>query len=238
MKAILILVLFSFTPQAWSQPTLTCASATQALLNQWNSLNSWVEVAPNTPGAPVFRSPTKTTGIWIQLETRPDKSQQFRRVSASSVDTVLFQSDCQKQAHSKKNSQRGYNAQAFTDAHLEKIRLSKTPSLIYLWSPNMIYSVKKSHIFRKAAQSLKMDFVPIMDSRASEQFGRTLASAANADLPIKTNESLDLKMREATVHYPSVLVIANGKISRKPIVGVYTPELLRARLLIDLGALR
>ena len=88
----------------------------------------------------------------------------------------------------------------------------------------MVYSVNHSEDYFQLAKKNKFEFTSLLVHDV--QFDE-------ADQALKTKKqkfsgrklaSVDLYMRDATLHYPTFLVYNNGQIHSKRIVGINTPE--------------
>lgn len=232
MSLILVFITLFSRAADFEKPSLhLCTKKINSELLHFKSKNEWVEVAPIKLGTRLFRSPTKDFGRWVQLQTGSDG---YRLMSATSKmnETITLDADCKKTIQ-RFNAKR-VPASQFRDQDILKIKNSMRPSMIYVWSPGMVYSVRSSDIFAQAAKDLKMNFVSVLDNSADENYARATLKHYNVkNLSLKKNASLELLMRETLVHFPSVLIVERGQVSRKPIVGVYTSEKLKEKLTVE-----
>lgn len=135
---------------------------------------------------------------------------------------------------------------AFQDSDLKKILASQKKGIFYLWSPRMVYSVTEFQRYAETAQKLGLEFIPLLDpnvssaeARASLQKikpkapNRKLASQKNNPFD-KKMQSLELYMRNGTLHFPSVFVFNNGQLHPERLIGVLSPfdleNLIQTRL--------
>jgi hypothetical protein len=102
----------------------------------------------------------------------------------------------------------------------------------------MVYSVKESRVFKQVADELGIDFVSVVDPSADKNLLNNVDLKLYPHLKSRKNQSLELLMRGATVHYPSVLVAKNKKLSNLPIVGVYSENLLKAKIYTHMDKLQ
>lgn len=134
---------------------------------------------------------------------------------------------------------------SFNDFDFEKILSEKKTAMIYLWSPRMVYSVSEFTRMRALAEKRNMEFVPVLDPMADSQEAKEAMKKAGVDFQMKTAalqrepssinlyrklNSVELFMRNGTLHFPTVFVTANGKIHSRRLIGVLTNDDLNSSL--------
>ena len=102
----------------------------------------------------------------------------------------------------------------------------KEKYILYLWSPGMVYSGKAHNQFKITSEKLGYKFLSLVDEKYPIEF----IKANSKNFKIADNyrgfHSFDLLMREAGLHYPVSFILENGRISRFPIIGVYSTDYL------------
>lgn len=112
----------------------------------------------------------------------------------------------------------------FTDSDLKNLVASGKSGVIYVWSPRMVYSVTEFRVFRDVAKKLNIEFVPVLDPFVHESEARGAAKSVQAEFKGRRLASVDLYMRNSTLHFPTVFVYGNGKINSRRVIGVLPPE--------------
>lgn len=113
------------------------------------------------------------------------------------------------------------SAQCFSDADLASLVDKKTSALLYVWSPRMVLSGTEARDVATLATAEALSFVPLHDPRV----GAAELNDALKRLPhtaLNNSQSLcspALIQREATRHFPTSFVMANGQLDPLPLVG-------------------
>lgn len=137
---------------------------------------------------------------------------------------------------------RALNDACFDDKNLQQLQSKSRGTLVYVWSPRMVYSVQNAAVASRAAAAAGLDFVVLHDTRVPEHAliqsrvaglhvisQRGLESPAEMDLatppfisPLESSRplcSVQLVEREALRHFPTAFVITARGIHRHPVVG-------------------
>jgi hypothetical protein len=106
-------------------------------------------------------------------------------------------------------------AEAQSDACFGNQALRDLPSntLVYVWSPRMVYSVSNMQLASRAAAAAGLGFVVVHDARVPQS---ELPSVAPASRALCSEQLIE---REALRHFPSAFVITPRGIHAHPIVG-------------------
>lgn len=102
------------------------------------------------------------------------------------------------------------NRWCFSD---QELRGLSGHTLVYVWSPRMMYSVTNMQTASEAAAAAGLSFVALHDARVPENELPALAAASRALC------SAHLIEREALRHFPSAFVVTSGGVHAYPIVG-------------------
>lgn len=237
----LLIFLFYLNSHAAVQTDLkakTCLTPMHKLLESYGSQNQWVPAAPRESNTFLFRSPTKNIGQWVEIETTASEAlHKVRFLSQDISKQHIFNEDCSQTFVEKKQAQTPKQNE-FYDQDLRKLVNSSRDTLIYLWSPKMVYSVKNSAVFVDVAKKLGLNFVSLVEPNTSKHLMENELKNQFSYLGTMQNKSFDLHMRGAAVHYPSIIIVSHKKLSREPIVGVYTEGLLIAKILSQMDELK
>lgn len=200
-------------------------------INSWDLQNpstinsNWFQIPNSEPYSINLRKAVKI-GKWIELEKTPEGIKVLELTSVSAKEGS-FDKNCQMtwKTISSRYSSRMFNTNlGFNDQSLENLlvesRQKNKKFLIYLWSPSMIYSMIEFENIKKIAKGLKLDFLPIVDSRFSRPPKiRNLASVSSEDLS-RSQNSFHFYMSQLEDHYPQVILISKGNLSPFGIPGI------------------
>lgn len=213
-----------------------CQSALEVLFKKHQVVSVWQQTAPLRVETELFRAETKNFGTWVELELRQKNPARLRVLNKHYTTQYIFNDGCSYSMVEKKHPQ-SFRKDDLTDEKLHKIVQSPKGAMIYLWSPRMVYSVKESRVFKQVADQLGLEFFSVVDSSAGKNLLNTFDLKLYPHLKSQKDQSLELLMRGATVHYPSVLISKNKKLSNFPIVGVYKEDLLKAKVYTQMDGL-
>ena len=154
-------------------------------------------------------------GVWLERTHVEHGTTELRRVSVHQTDVASFdESGCVRRAFTV---HRAFNQDSlrntFTDIALDSLLHANHRGLIYVWSPRMPLSVKGLAEARAAAQTMGIAFTALAAESSDAELRESPVSVADQ----QRFESLELVYRNATIHYPSVLLYDNGHV----IDGVY-----------------
>jgi hypothetical protein len=205
-----------------------------------------------------FRTSTVKTGEWYELQIAEKDTPKLFFYSAAKSSVSSWNKTC-KAATTNKPGLELFKAagmdksEIYSDAELAKLMSDKRTALIYVWSPRMVYSVTEFTRMRALAEKRKMEFVPVLDPLVDVSEARAAIKKAGIDFKIrsannlrepssiamyKRMNSVDLYMRNATLHFPTVFLVANGKMHSHRIVGVMTNDGMNASLDEMMGELK
>ena len=232
-------------PQQVEFFTAKCNSQLASTLEKLGSQNKWIKQAPTETGNTVFRSPTAQFGHWLEVVIKADGQPSVFSIQKDTVTVFEYENLCtekSKVAQGMNFSQRTTDKRKstwFDDSDLKKIITKSQKGLIYVWSPEMVYSAKYYKYFRDAAKKLKIDFKSVLDPRCQMNDVEKAISDFGVDATDVKLNSVELYMRNLTVHYPTTLVYGYGQLSDMPIVGVMEKDDIEAavqRELIDIAS--
>lgn len=172
-----------------------------------------------------FRA-AKKIGEWYELQISESAAPKLLYFSANKTKDFLWNADtCQFTTiegrglvlfHQEKN----YPIDSFTDQDLEKLLARKSRGIIYVWSPHMVFSFTEFRTFRDVAKKKHLEFIPVLDPSAGVREAAAAAKKVHAEFKGRKLASVDLYMRNATLHFPTVFVFANGKINTHRLIGI------------------
>lgn len=175
---------------------------------------------------------------WFRIPESQFMTLKMRRPLADHrwVDVVVDVKSCEVLSHSFQGDASVENdtAKFFTDQNLEKLTQSKKTSMIYIWSPQMIYSMTEFKTAEKLAKSLKLNFVPVLDGEIPEDIDQRKLASINLD---SESVAKSLKLQASylmysnmTFHYPKIFFAGSNKVSSKFIAGVMPEKIWKAEL--------
>lgn len=229
-------------PQSMSPLLGKCAEQISVEAENRKSANAWQEYAPTEHNGHNFRTPTTTMGRWLELNIDAIGTPILYDVTNSKKDVVEFTPNCKTKVSAGLGmdfsaSHPDTGGKWFNDKDLQKLVSSGKTGLIYVWSPEMTYSAQYYKYFRDTAKKMKMEFVAVIDPRSkSVDIEKAFQNYGIPPNNIKMN-SVEIYMRNATIHYPTSLVYAHGKISPRVIVGVLQKPDIEAEIKNRIGDL-
>lgn len=199
---------------------------------------TWIREANHDFETQTFKV-SKAVGEWFELRLSPNQPPQMSYISKNkNIDFVWAKKGCKIEEKAGGvfqffNQASGQKEETFSDQDMMKLLKSKKQGFIYVWSPRMVYSVQEMKRYQKVAADLHIEFVPVLDPQvpSSEALAalKTLSPElpkerrlASQDISIKRMDSVELYMRDTTLHFPSLIVFKNGKIHDQRIIGILT----------------
>lgn len=232
------------TTSPWLQVDLMrCKSEFLSMSNEkkWHE-ETFIPQVPGSYKEKVWRNLSNKIGEWVEFHFIPNQSPQVVELSKQTFTRISFDSDCKMKTNvetlpwhlEKYYSINFENIDNWSDEDLLKLVNSNSSGLIYYWSPKFTYSVLELPKMEKLVKSLGIQFIPVVDPRASpseistalevlfkdekKSKSRSLASNYN----VNRNVSLDLYMRNGFNHFPVSYVYANKKMHSRFVTGVMT----------------
>lgn len=176
---------------------MKCNNELRELLKNWKSQDFW-----QWRGDEIYTSPAEDFGEWIVVvpenggvtATKANESNEIR---------VHFTESCQRKLTAVEKP----NADSFlTGDNFLKDKIKDGKGVIYLWSRQMPLSIKGIAEVQKAAKELSLKVIILMDEK-SKSVKNNYFLQDNASV-----NSFELKMRNAYLHFPTLLVFESGKI--------------------------
>lgn len=243
------LLLLATAAEAATQPkkfsrTLASITCEAEVLNTLGSLETpleWVDTSPAGSDLHVLRSETNTRNVTLELGTSKSKTR-LKRIDLRTV--VQYDYDAEQgctpvlSVHAL-NESRNLKGVLFTDFNLQKILDASATSgkahVIYVWSPRMNLSLKGVKEISSYAETKKIDLTVIADPMANPDEVRQIVMRNR--WPSKYEYKLDsdiLKQHNATIHFPALLIVKDGKIAAPVRPGYDTPDRLD-KFLVKMG---
>lgn len=233
----------AFAAADWNQSLKesNCPTELKALLETYKPTNNWIQNISSNTTEVAFRSETSEFAHWVEVRLAKKQPPTVIFLTPSKTDLVKFDAKCKTTTQTTKvelPKAKSKSVTYFTDEDLKKLVDSKKPGMIYLWSPGMVYSVQHYGRFQKVAKALKMEFTAVVDPMIEQQHIDKVRSKYRTGYENRKLASLDLQMRNATTHYPTVVVYDKGKISPLRIVGVMEELELQSKLSQSLSSVK
>lgn len=185
-----------------------CADSVRATEADWQGTGEWRSLSPYP--VPREASPTNSVGVWLERAHLARGVTELRRISAQQTDISSF--DAAGCVQGTSVVYRTFNhdslAHAFTDVTLDSLLTASNRGMIYIWSPRMPLSLKGLAEARAAAQSMGIAFTALAAEATAEDLRASDVSYADK----QHFESLELVYRNATIHYPSLLLYDNSRL--------------------------
>lgn len=174
-------------------PKLNCNSEVEELLKNWGSQNTW-----NTRGDQTYYSPTEIFGEWV-IVLPENGGVTLTKANEASEIRVNFSRDCKR---SLKIVDLPMVPFTKGDEYLKDVIKDKK-GIIYLWSPQMPLSIRGISSVKAAAKSLGLTAIILMDN------SNKIPQYMNKNIEVN---SFELRMRNAYLHFPSIMAFENGKL--------------------------
>lgn len=204
-------------------------------------LLKWSESGSSGHNSRVFRAPLGEVGSWLQIEVKnanhPDKQILIGILKNGRVektaqwsDSKCSKSDTQSGTQSLEKLYAIPNFQvekteiAFDDQAFSDLVRSGKSGMIYVWSPRMGYSVTDFGRFQKAAKRAGIEFVSVVSDQVPQDEAIKALHTRKLEYSRRKLASVDLYMRGATLHFPSVFIYANKKIHPNRIIGIFKKD--------------
>jgi hypothetical protein len=219
-------------------PQMKCARQVEAALQAQGASGPWIEQAPVVAGTP-YRSPTLIFGTWVELIIRPDRLPLL--FTAQNTNTLKFEFDEKCAATGfvlpGMDFSKASTSTYFNDEDLQKYIAKHKRGMIYVWSPGMVYSAKYFNHFKRVAKKLKLDFLPLVDPRARDAYTTKMSELNNIPRGQSRMNSVELYMRDMTIHYPTTILFKDSALVDQLILGVMEENTLEERVKYVLGNL-
>lgn len=206
-----------------------CVQRIYSVLDRWEAPEGWEVKAEGS----IFEIESKTNSkdVILYLRHSADFSE-ITRSTPSEKRTLKFEApSCNLRLSIAANSYKR-NRAVFTDhelaALLDRSQENGAKGLIYVWSPNMILSVRGVAEAANLAKNMKLGFVPLLDPYAD---GRAAEQAVQMQgLPrefLVRLESSELMSQDALTHYPALYLFSNGALLNTTRLGYDASKRLR-----------
>lgn len=171
----------------------------------------------------MYMAPTSRVGRWWIL----DKEEKFEiLVKETAFDRIVFKfplRNCQPEmAHVVFSNPL---IAGFSDASLAQAMEKNKTGLVYTWSPGMGFSLDGIKAIQKAAENKKLSLTILTDPNADEKVAKeALAKAGLKNITINPNISMELRFRNALLHFPNLMMYKDGKMVDVIVPGVMGSE--------------
>lgn len=191
-----------------------CAAEASALLEEWGAGGEVLRAPPPPEIEARFRVATASLGDWVLIDLPRTGAPGLSHVEPSGVERAGFEEGCAIR-RSREEVRRPGGAAVFTDADLRAALQDpggglSAATVLYLWSPHMPLSVDGYAEIRTACDDLALNLVPLLVPGGDTGFARR--EAERVGIPsegLREAASVELAMRDAYVHAPTILVFAS-----------------------------
>ena len=198
MKIEIFTLLFSLNSFAGINFLTECKPEIQKQIASWKGLNQWSHRNDD-----LYISPTLNFGNWLWLKDEKDSITLTKANQKTQLRVNFSKANCQKKMLLVPIQK--IDTSLNGDEYLERL-IQHGKGIIYLWSPQMPLSQKGISEIKKVVIKHGFKLILILDPNAKnlkpEQFSENSLRL----------DSFELKMRNAYMHFPSVLGFENGNI--------------------------
>lgn len=205
------LLLAFVTTQAFAAPldNIACKSKVLELAREWKSLDQWSTQYQGGLENQFLASPTPVVGEWVLVREIPNGSVVAKVGQSGRIEASFEGKTCSKEVKTYPHPAPQQNM--VTDKEIGSFVNEKKTGAIYVWSPRMTLSQKGIPEIRKAAASMKLPLLVLLDKDVPPAELKKLQKQLG---PIATKQvdSLDLRMRDIGQHFPALIVFKDSKI--------------------------
>lgn len=208
----LVLLLLLICSSVWATPfgEWPCSQFISKQAQEWKASESWEKHSIGGNAQTFYAATTPSVGDWV-LVRKSAKGVAIARANQLGRIEVSFEGkDCIKKIipyAGQKNS-----PDTFTDKELKSFILKHEAGVIYVWSPRMGLSEMGIKEIQKAAKSLKLPVLVLMNKDVSIEEHAKLASKLGKNVTQKV-DSFEFKMRNVDQHFPAVMTFNKGQIN-------------------------
>ncbi len=198
-----------------------CSREIAALLRTWGTRDESLG-APPAPGfVSRYRIPTTVLGEWVLVDVPERGAPTLSRLRPAGVVSVSFDGECRDTRNRVADEPRaaGRVAEAafgeFTDDDLRSLVSSSTSAIVfYVWSPHMPLSLDGYREIAAACDALDLQLVPLLFGGGDLLFAERAASSAGIPRHgLREIASIELILRDAQVHAPTVILFEGRRVS-------------------------
>ena len=194
-------------------PDMRCSIAVRDTLAIWETTGEMFRDATGPFGDRTWRLATRRLGTWVALSVDPWALPTLTRIDEHGTTRIRFEPSCTLTRSHERALPIDPPADTFSDDDLAALVSDGTPGVIYVWSPHMPLSVDAYHQVVQASEDLGVTMTALLDPGVDPGYAKTVAgSSAIPKGALRPFRSVDLRFRNATMHAPSLLVYARGRM--------------------------
>ncbi len=196
-----------------------CKEQVEARLKSWGYFDNWRKRLDQDTNF-FYWSPTKDIGTWIKIKKEKFILQISKVNSSISINNFFNLNNCSQRVSYEKGIK--VKKGDFSDSNLLKLAKEKKNMVFYMWSPHMPYSVRGlKELFEYSKKSKEFEFIFLLDPNANTKFAKKILKKNKLPVIFATKfYSLELKVRNALLHYPGVIFMKNGTFVSDVIPGL------------------
>lgn len=189
-----------------------CSDDAAVYLEVWQARDEFL-LSPQVTGAEsLFRSPTRTFGVWAIVQVTTDRITAVSRISPDEMLRVSFDDLCEPSSRRIAGLFGQDDSTALGDADVERILKEHQSGVVYSWSPHMPLSVSGYEEIESATKSLGLTLVAVLSDHTNDDFAVEQSELSGIPATaLQRNRSVELIMRDLQVHAPAILIFADGK---------------------------
>lgn len=192
---------------------LECLIPVRDVLAEWETTGETFQDAGGPLGGRAWRLPTRRLGTWVAVNVDPWAMPTLSRVDEDSTTRIRFGPGCAPVHSRERAAASAESGGAFGDADLAALVSDGAAGVIYVWSPHMPLSVDAYRHITRAAKDLNVPLTALLDPAVDPGYARATAETATIpETALRPFRSVELMFRNATVHAPSLLMYAHGRM--------------------------
>ena len=199
-------------------PAGRCQAAIERRLADWGAGAERYRDVDGPFGAREWRFATATLGTWVLLHEPPDGAPSLVRVDEAGATRVTFDAGCREASSFEPRPPSP--ERAFSDRDLQALVASAPRGVIFVWSPHMPLSVDAYRTVSDVARHMGLSFTALRDPMSDAVYAESVAREAGMPASaLRPFASVELSLRQATLHAPALLVFAHGRFSGLAVPG-------------------
>ena len=197
----------------------------QTIYGEWKTSREWLKDLSTNLNSISFKSPTDQLGKWTYVKATKNQFQ-ARLHTPKQIIHATWNNNCEIQIQKRtgiisKIKKRG---KYLSDKELEKLVQKDQRGIIYVWAPEMPYSVQGIKEIKNAAKKVNVPVRIYLSPNSDKKMAKEMLLKNKLDLNYLTkHHSYELHQRGIDLHYPSVITFNYKTLDRYARHG-YEPE--------------
>lgn len=202
-----------------------CATEIQKVVySTWQADRRWQKLLTPTISQTAFKAPTTNSNKWVHIIA---DSSNLRAVLSDEKSALIIDwgKNCNKTiSHQLNNKKPTRLKNSLTDKDITEMVTKNETGIIYIWAPEMPYSIDGIDEIKKSATIMNTNLTVLLSPVSDFELAKKIIKKRklNSDYLIR-HDSNQLHLRGVDLHYPSLVTYRDKKLNRYARHG-YEPE--------------